>query len=100
MSNIRYADLRKMDVTNGEGIAVSLFTQGCPHHCKGCWNETTWDFNGGKEWTPEIKEKFVNDVTSAGILKDKSLLPEIKQFIQGIVDEITPAKTEKQKTNK
>ena len=54
------------------------------------------DYNNGTI----SKEKFVDDVTSAGILKDKSLLPEIKQFIQGIVDEIAPSKTEKQKTNK
>lgn len=47
-----------MDVSNGEGLGVSLFVQGCHFHCRGCFNPETWDFNGGKEWTPEIKDTF------------------------------------------
>lgn len=56
---MRYARIRKMDVSNGEGVGVSLFVQGCHFHCKGCFNQETWDFNGGKEWTPEIEEQFI-----------------------------------------
>lgn len=37
------------DMVNGEGVSVSLFTQGCPHHCHGCFNPESWDFNGGIE---------------------------------------------------
>jgi anaerobic ribonucleoside-triphosphate reductase activating protein len=48
-----------MDISNGEGVGVSLFVQGCPFHCKNCFNSDTWDFNGGKEWTEEIKDKFM-----------------------------------------
>ena len=48
-----------MDIVNGEGIAVSLFVQGCPHHCKGCFNQETWDFNGGKEWTKDVEDEFI-----------------------------------------
>ena len=55
---MRYALIRKMDVSNGVGVGVSLFVQGCHFHCKGCFNPETWDFNGGKEWTPEIEEEF------------------------------------------
>lgn len=56
---MRYARIRKMDVSNGEGVGISLFVQGCHFHCKGCFNQETWDFNGGKEWTPEIEEQFI-----------------------------------------
>lgn len=56
---MRYARIRKMDVSNGEGVGISLFIQGCHFHCKGCFNQETWDFNGGKEWTPEIEEQFI-----------------------------------------
>lgn len=38
---------------------VSLFVQGCPFHCKNCFNSETWDFNGGKEWTEKTKNKFM-----------------------------------------
>ena len=56
---MRYASIRKMDISNGEGLGISLFVQGCHFHCKGCFNPETWDFNGGKEWTEEVKEKFI-----------------------------------------
>lgn len=46
---MRIAGINKNDVVNGEGICVALFTQGCPFHCKGCFNLETWDYNGGKE---------------------------------------------------
>ena len=56
---MRYAQIRSMDISNGEGVGVSLFVQGCPFHCKNCFNSETWDFNGGKEWTEEIKDRFM-----------------------------------------
>lgn len=56
---MRYAQIRSMDISNGEGVGISLFVQGCPFHCKNCFNSDTWDFNGGKEWTEEIKDKFM-----------------------------------------
>lgn len=56
---MRYAQIRSMDISNGEGVGVSLFVQGCPFHCKNCFNSDTWDFNGGKEWTEKTKNKFM-----------------------------------------
>lgn len=56
---MRYASIRSLDISNGEGVGVSLFVQGCPFHCFGCFNSDTWDFNGGKEWTEETKDKFL-----------------------------------------
>lgn len=56
---MKYASIRSMDISNGEGVGVSLFVQGCPFHCKNCFNSETWDFNGGKEWTEETKNKFL-----------------------------------------
>lgn len=57
---MRYALMREMDISNGKGIGVSLFVQGCPIHCPGCFNQELWDFSGGKEWTDEACEKFFN----------------------------------------
>lgn len=56
---MRYSSMRNLDISNGEGVGVSLFVQGCPFRCKNCFNSDTWDFNGGKEWTEEIKDKFM-----------------------------------------
>jgi len=56
---MRYADFYECDICNGNSVGVSLFVQGCPFHCKGCFNQQTWDFNGGKEWTEETEERFL-----------------------------------------
>lgn len=48
-----------MDITNGDGVRASIFFQGCRFRCKGCWNESTWDFDKGKEFTKEIEDKFI-----------------------------------------
>lgn len=48
-----------MDISNGEGVGVALFVQGCHFHCPNCFNLETWDFNGGKEWTEKVKNKFL-----------------------------------------
>lgn len=55
---MRYASIRKIDISNGEGIGAALFVQGCRQHCFNCFNPETWDFNGGKEWNEETKNKF------------------------------------------
>ena len=47
---MNYADIKKVDVANGLGVRVSLFVSGCNHHCKGCFNPETWDFNYGKKF--------------------------------------------------
>ena len=56
---MRFASMRNLDISNGEGVGVSLFVQGCDRHCFNCFNHDTWDFNGGKEWTEETKNKFM-----------------------------------------
>ena len=55
---MRYAQITPFEVCNGRGAGVSLFTQGCYFQCKGCFNQDTWDSNGGKEWTEEIENKL------------------------------------------
>ena len=50
---MRYNKIRKMDISNGPGVRVSIFMQGCHFHCKDCFNSETWDFEGGKEYTDE-----------------------------------------------
>ena len=57
---MRYASIRKLDITNGEGVGVALFVQGCHFHCKNCFNSCTWDFDGGMEWNEKTKEHFLS----------------------------------------
>ena len=73
MIKIRYAQIRECDVSNGEGVGVALFVQGCNFHCYNCFNKDTWDFNGGKEWTPEVEDKFI-ELANRPYIKRISLL--------------------------
>ena len=57
---MRYNKIRKMDISNGPGIRVSIFLQGCTFNCKNCFNPETHDFNGGKEFTEETVEKVMD----------------------------------------
>ena len=96
VSNIRYASIREMDISNGEGVGVALFVQGCPFnpHCYNCFNPNTWDFNGGKEWTPEIKDKFL-ELINRPYIKRVSILggePLADENLDDIFDLISEIK--------
>lgn len=71
---MRYAGLKKNDIANGEGVCVSFWTQGCPHRCKNCHNPETWNFNGGKEFTPETLEEICSALTANNVNRSFSVL--------------------------
>ena len=56
---MNYADIKIADVANGKGVRVSLFVSGCNHHCKGCFNPETWDFDGGQLWNRRTELQFI-----------------------------------------
>lgn len=75
MLNVRYANINKNDLINGEGVSVSFWTQGCPHHCKGCHNPETWNFQGGLEAPPmQILEEILDAIVANGIQRNFSVL--------------------------
>ena len=57
---MRYNKIRKMDISNGNGVRVSIFVQGCHFHCEGCFNPETWDFKLGKEYTLDIENRLLD----------------------------------------
>ena len=84
---MRYAQIREMDISNGEGVGVALFVQGCHFHCTNCFNPETWDFNGGKEWTQETEDKLV-ELASRPYIKRLSILggePLADENLDGIL---------------
>lgn len=70
----RYNTILKNDITNGEGVCVSFFVQGCPHHCPGCFNPETWDFLGGKKYTSHTKWEIIKAINANGITRNFSVL--------------------------
>lgn len=85
---MRYASIRSLDISNGEGVGVSFFVQGCPFHCKNCFNSETWDFNGGKEWTEKTKNKFMELIDRPYIKRVSFLGGEClaDQNLDGVLD--------------
>ena len=62
-------------VDSDDGVAVSLWTVGCPHHCKGCHNQNLWDYDAGQDIPikmviNELKEK----INKNGVMRNLSIL--------------------------
>ena len=70
----RYAGLITNDFANGIGTCVSFWTQGCPHHCLGCQNPETWDFNGGMEVPTDMRGQIIKAICANGIIRNFSIL--------------------------
>lgn len=97
---MNYAEIKTCDVANGPGVRVSLFVSGCTHHCEGCFNKETWDFNFGKPFTDEViddiieymKPDYIKGITLLGgepleQTNQQGLLPLIRK-----IDQIYPEK--------
>ena len=56
---MNYGTIKSSDIANGTGVRVSLFVSGCRHHCKGCFNAPTWDFDYGEPFTRETQDKIL-----------------------------------------
>lgn len=70
---MNYAEIKTTDIANGEGVRVSLFVSGCRRRCKGCFNESAWDFTGGKPFD-ESAEKFIFEALSPDYIAGLTLL--------------------------
>lgn len=55
---MRYHDITKDDMKNGDGLRVVLWVAGCIHHCQGCQNPCTWDPNGGLEFDTAAEQEL------------------------------------------
>ena len=70
---MRYNKIRRTDISNGPGIRVSIFMQGCTFKCKGCFNPETHDFKGGHEFNDETVNKVIS-LASPNHIKGLSIL--------------------------
>ena len=71
---MRINRIKDNDIANGFGITMSLWTQGCPHHCKGCFNGETWSFTDGREFTNEDLQYILNNIDKFNVKRDLSIL--------------------------
>lgn len=60
---MNYAEIKNCDIANGPGVRVTLFVSGCTHHCEGCFNQETWDFQYGQLFTQETQERILEELS-------------------------------------
>ncbi len=93
---MHYATIKKCDISNGEGVRVSLFVSGCTHKCKNCFNEVAWDFNYGTPFTEETEREIIKELDMSYV-KGLTLLggePFEVQNQRGLIDFLRRIKTE------
>ena len=92
---MRYHNITKDDMLNGDGLRVVLWVAGCSHCCKGCQNPLTWDPEGGllfddaakREIFEQLSQSYISGITFSGgdpmheanRLDVRNLMAEIKE---------------------
>ena len=59
---MRFHQIYYNDVMNGEGIRTTIFVSGCSHHCKGCYNKSTWNPDGGQLFTDKHEQEILDSL--------------------------------------
>ncbi|PWL40761.1 MAG: anaerobic ribonucleoside-triphosphate reductase activating protein [Clostridiaceae bacterium] len=94
---MKYASIKKMDISNGEGIRVSLFVSGCNFHCPGCFNEEAQSFDYGKNYIQATEDLILKEVSKPHIKglsllggdplwQDIDGLKQLRQLVQKVHD--------------
>lgn len=88
-----YGNIKECDIADGPGVRVSLFVSGCRHHCKGCFNSETWDFQYGQPYTKETEEEIIRLLAPAYIqgftlLGGEPFEPENQKELAGLLKKI------------
>lgn len=85
---MRYSQIKDNDIANGKGVMMSLWTQGCPHRCKGCFNPETWNYNGGMEFTQKQEQYILDNINAHNISRNLSILggePLCPENVDGVL---------------
>lgn len=90
---MRYHDITKDDMLNGEGLRVVLWVAGCSHHCRGCHNPITWDPDGGvpfdeaarQEIFEQLDKDYIAGITFSG---GDPLYPGNREEVAALIREI------------
>lgn len=90
---MRYHNITKEDMLNGDGLRVVLWTAGCAHHCRNCQNPITWDPEGGlpfdeaarQEIWEELEKEYISGLTFSG---GDPLYPDNREELTALIQEV------------
>ena len=93
---MNYGTIKDYDIAKGPGVRVSLFVSGCRHHCKGCFNPETWNFQYGEPFTEETEARILEALSPSYIqgftlLGGEPFEPENQQVLVGLLKKIRAA---------
>jgi anaerobic ribonucleoside-triphosphate reductase activating protein len=94
---LRIAGINKNDFAAAPGVSVSVYVQGCPHHCKGCHNPETWDFRGGEPYTIQMAYEIIEALNADSTFRSLCLQggePLAPSNVQGVMSLIYRVKQE------
>lgn len=97
---MNYGTIKNCDIANGIGVRVSLFVSGCRHHCKGCFQPETWDFNYGKPFTEQTEEELLrllspDYIDGLSLLGGEPFEPENQRVLVSLLRKVRKAYPEK-----
>lgn len=99
-TDMYYGNIKKYDIADGEGVRVTLFVSGCTNHCKGCFQQETWDFCFGKPYTEdtekEILEALDHDyIQGLTLLGGEPFEPDNQRVLVGLLKKVRDKYPEK-----
>ena len=97
---MNYGEIKKNDIANGIGVRVSIFVSGCRNYCKNCFNQATWDFAYGKEYTEDTEKEILGAlepfyVDGMTFLGGEPFEPENQRGLLGLAEKIKEVYPEK-----
>lgn len=87
---MNYSGIKHFDIADGPGTRTALFVSGCRHHCRGCFNESTWAFDAGEPYTQATEDELVQSlepryVAGLTVLGGEPLEPENQPIVLALL---------------
>ena len=97
---MKYGNIKRYDIADGEGVRVTLFVSGCTNECLGCFQPETWDFNYGEDFTKETEDYLIEElknphVQGLTLLGGEPFEPENQEVLVNLVKRVRKELPEK-----
>jgi len=97
---MNYGNIKYCDIADGVGVRTTLFVSGCTHHCPGCFQPETWDFNYGEPFTQEVQDRIIESlepdfITGITVLGGEPMEPDNQRALLPFLSRVRQTYPEK-----